>query len=190
MFFIYLKVLLPGQLHLSCIFLCFPLSKLRPVVGYDGQPSRHLAKIFYFFLNSLPSANPEGTRQRAFIFFWKFSLPSANPPGTRQRSFLKKKFSLPSANPWGTWQRGFIFFWKFSLPSAKPPGTRQRFFIFFKKIICRASTRKALGKELLFFFGNFLCRVPPLQALGKDFFLKLFAECQHGRHSAKFKFFF
>ena len=36
MFFIYLKVLLPGQLHLSCIFLGFPLSKLRPVVGYDG----------------------------------------------------------------------------------------------------------------------------------------------------------
>ena len=36
MFFIYLKVLLPGQLHLSCVFFGFPLSKLRPVVGYDG----------------------------------------------------------------------------------------------------------------------------------------------------------
>jgi len=36
MFFIYLKVLLPGQLHLSCVFLGFPLSKLRPIVGYDG----------------------------------------------------------------------------------------------------------------------------------------------------------
>ena len=36
MFFIYLKVLLPGQLHLSCVFFGFPLSKLRPVLGYDG----------------------------------------------------------------------------------------------------------------------------------------------------------
>ena len=36
MFFIYLKVLLLGQLHLSCVFLSFSLSKLRPVVGYDG----------------------------------------------------------------------------------------------------------------------------------------------------------
>ena len=36
MFFIYLKVLLSGQLHLSCVFLDFSLSKLRPIVGYDG----------------------------------------------------------------------------------------------------------------------------------------------------------
>ena len=42
MFFIYLKVLLSGQLHLSCVFLGFPLSKLRPVVRYDGLDA-HLA---------------------------------------------------------------------------------------------------------------------------------------------------
>ena len=39
----------------------------------ECQPVRHSAKIFYFFKkNSLPSANPWGTRQRAFIFFEKF----------------------------------------------------------------------------------------------------------------------
>lgn len=36
MFFIYLKVLVPGQRHVSCVFLGDLLSKLRPVVGYDG----------------------------------------------------------------------------------------------------------------------------------------------------------
>ena len=50
MFFIYLKVLLPGQLHLSCVFLGFPLSKLRPVVGYDGLDAHlvmHIGDEFF-----------------------------------------------------------------------------------------------------------------------------------------------
>ena len=61
-----------------------------PVDGHfaECQPCRHSAKIFLIFFKflcrvptrqalgkdffSLPSANPEGTRQRAFIFFKKF----------------------------------------------------------------------------------------------------------------------
>ena len=45
MFFIYLKVLLLGQLHLSCVFLGFPLSKLRPIVGYDGLDARLMMHV-------------------------------------------------------------------------------------------------------------------------------------------------
>ena len=50
MFFIYLKVLLPGELHLSCVFLGFPLSKLRSIVGYDGLDARlvmHVGDEFF-----------------------------------------------------------------------------------------------------------------------------------------------
>ena len=53
MFFIYLKVLLSGQLHLSCVFLGFPLSKLRPVVGYDGLDAHlvmHVGDEFFYRL--------------------------------------------------------------------------------------------------------------------------------------------
>ena len=55
MFFIYLKVLLPGQLHLSCVFLGFPLSKLRPVVGYDGLDAHlvmHVGDEFFIGFGS------------------------------------------------------------------------------------------------------------------------------------------
>ena len=54
MFFIYLKVLLPGQLHLSCVFLGFPLSKLRPV-GYDGLDAHlmmHVGDEFFIAFGS------------------------------------------------------------------------------------------------------------------------------------------
>jgi len=35
-------------------------------------PTLHaLGKAFFLKKNSLPSANPEGTRQRAFIFFFE-----------------------------------------------------------------------------------------------------------------------
>ena len=53
MFFIYLKVLLPGQLHLSCVFLGFPLSKLRPVVGYDGLDACLVMHVGDEFLQAL-----------------------------------------------------------------------------------------------------------------------------------------
>ena len=53
MFFIYLKVLLPGQLHLSCVFLGFPLSKLRPVVGYDGLDAHLVMHVGGEFLQAL-----------------------------------------------------------------------------------------------------------------------------------------
>ena len=53
MFFIYLKVLLPGQLHLSCVFLGFPLSKLRPVVVYDGLDARLMMHVGDEFLQAL-----------------------------------------------------------------------------------------------------------------------------------------
>ena len=43
MFFIYLKVLVPGQRHPSCFCLGDLLSKSRPVVGYDGLDA-HLVK--------------------------------------------------------------------------------------------------------------------------------------------------
>ena len=40
MFFIYLKVLVLGQCHLSCFFFADLLSKFWPVVGYDGLDAR------------------------------------------------------------------------------------------------------------------------------------------------------
>ena len=45
MFFIYLKILFLGQLYLSCIFLSFRLSKLRPVVGYDGMDAHLMMHV-------------------------------------------------------------------------------------------------------------------------------------------------
>ena len=53
MFFIYLKILLLGQLHLSCVFLGFPLSKLRPVVGYDGLDAHLMMHVGDEFLQAL-----------------------------------------------------------------------------------------------------------------------------------------
>ena len=50
MFFIYLKVLVPGQRHLSCFFFADLLSKFRPVVGYDGLDARlvmHVGDEFF-----------------------------------------------------------------------------------------------------------------------------------------------
>ena len=58
MFFIYLKVLLLGQLHLSYVFLGFPLSKLRPVVGYDGLDAHlvmHVGDEFFTGFGSHPA---------------------------------------------------------------------------------------------------------------------------------------
>ena len=55
MFFIYLKVLLPGQLHLSCVFFGFSLSKLRPVVGYDGLDAHHVMHVGDEFFTSFGS---------------------------------------------------------------------------------------------------------------------------------------
>ena len=53
MFFIYLKVLLMGQLHLSCVFLGFPLSKLRLIVGYDGLDAHLVMHVGDEFLQAL-----------------------------------------------------------------------------------------------------------------------------------------
>ena len=55
MFFIYLKGLLLGQLHLSCVFLGFLLSKLRPIVGYDGLDAHlvmHVSDEFFIGFGS------------------------------------------------------------------------------------------------------------------------------------------
>ena len=55
MFFIYLKVLVSGQRHLSCFFFVDLLSKFRPIVGYDGLDARlmmHVGDEFFIAFGS------------------------------------------------------------------------------------------------------------------------------------------
>jgi len=81
--------------------------------------------------NSLPSVNPEGTRQRAFILFGNFlcRVPNLQALGKDFLFFLKKLFA--ERQPGRHSAKSFYFFWKFSLPSATTPGTRQSLKFFF-----------------------------------------------------------
>ena len=124
MFFIYLKVLLPGQLHLSCVFLGFPLSKLRPIVGYDGQPSRHLAKIFYFFFKFLCRVPTREALGKELLFFFE--------------NFLCR---VPTLHALG---KAFFFKILCRAPTRKALGKELLFF--FENFLCRVPTLQALGK--------------------------------------------
>ena len=106
----------------------------------ECQPCRHSANIFFLKKISLPSANPEGTRQRAFIFFEKFLcwVPTLQALGKEFLFFLKKILCR--------------------VPTHKALG--KDFLFFLKKILCRVPSIRPSAKMFYYYFLKILCRVP------------------------------
>ena len=126
----------------------------------------------------MPSANPEGTRQRAFIFFLNFlcRVPNLQALGKYFLFFFEKFFA--ERQPGRHSAKSFYFFWKFSLPSATTAGTRQRFFLNSWPSANTAGTRQSLN----FFFNFFAeCYSHSTRQSWKIWFLVAhfvsFAEC-------------
>ena len=140
---------------------------------------RHSAKSFYFFLKIFfAECQPPGIRQRFFIFFKKNSLPSANPEGTRQSAFIfLLKIFFAECHP--SRHSAKIFFLK--LFAECQHGRHSAKFKFFFKISLLSVRVTALDKAGKFvFWSPILPALPSVVtiALGKGVLCRV-------QHSAK-----